>query len=152
MISEANKKLLWHQEESLQHIEKIAGQLLPHLAQKAPFALLLVGELGAGKTTLTRFILQALGLNSKRPVNSPSYTLVNEYQIQSKHYAHLDLYRLNEEISAAEASSFDFDKDIAGYFIEWPKEQFLSNCLITPTHLLNIDILENARQYSFFSL
>lgn len=51
----------------------------------------MVGELGAGKTTLSRFI--AMGLGIMEPLTSPTYTLVNEYQGMLPLY-HFDLYRL----------------------------------------------------------
>lgn len=55
----------------------------------------LVGELGAGKTTLTQLLLKEMGIVDQ--VTSPSYNLVNEYKIGEKVIEHWDLYRLKSE-------------------------------------------------------
>jgi tRNA threonylcarbamoyladenosine biosynthesis protein TsaE len=59
-----------------------------------PGVVLLRGDLGTGKTTLTRGIAQGLGLKDPSLVNSPSFTLINIYQGTCPIY-HVDLYRLH---------------------------------------------------------
>ncbi len=59
-----------------------------------PGVVLLRGDLGTGKTTLTRGIAQGLGLEDPSLVNSPSFTLINIYQGTCPIY-HVDLYRLH---------------------------------------------------------
>lgn len=82
---------------------------------KAGDVLLLVGDLSAGKTTFTKGI--GLALNTNRVINSPTFTIVKEYQGTYPLY-HLDLYRLdglNED--------FDLEEYIEGdgiCVIEWP--------------------------------
>ena len=61
-----------------------------------PGIVLLRGNLGTGKTTLTRGIAQGLGLEDPSLVNSPSFTLVNIYHGKCPIY-HVDLYRLEGE-------------------------------------------------------
>ena len=59
-----------------------------------PLAVLLYGELGAGKTVLTRGLAEGLGVRDPSSVRSPSFTLVNEYPCPSGVLYHVDLYRL----------------------------------------------------------
>jgi tRNA threonylcarbamoyladenosine biosynthesis protein TsaE len=65
-------------------------------AMQIPGVVLLRGDLGMGKTTLTRGIAQGLGMKDPDRVNSPSFTLVNIYQGDCPIY-HVDLYRLEGE-------------------------------------------------------
>jgi tRNA threonylcarbamoyladenosine biosynthesis protein TsaE len=81
---------------------------------------LLHGDLGAGKTTLTKGIARALGVQDA--VSSPSFALVNEYALPLLRLFHLDLYRLNdpadlESIGFAELTSSDDGIAI----VEWPE-------------------------------
>lgn len=54
----------------------------------------LVGDVGAGKTTLTRSLLRAAGVNEA--IQSPTFTICNRYQADGLQYAHYDFYRLGE--------------------------------------------------------
>lgn len=82
----------------------------------------LSGDLGAGKTTLTRYWLQAMGHTGA--VKSPTYTLVEPYQIQTntgiKPVYHADLYRLNDPEELDYIGFFEyFDEDDSLVIIEW---------------------------------
>lgn len=79
----------------------------------------LEGGLGAGKSTLARALLRALGVRGA--VRSPTYTLVERYPIPGGEAAHLDLYRLG---SAAELDFLGLDElaaDATLWLIEWPE-------------------------------
>lgn len=84
-----------------------------------PYIIELDGDLGAGKTTFTKFLLKELGV--KEQVTSPTFTLLNQYMGKFKIY-HFDMYRLS---SADEAFALGFDEQImqddAICIIEWPQ-------------------------------
>lgn len=92
----------------------IGSQLLPG------DILALWGELGAGKTLITRGIARGLGIPSSTPVTSPTYTFINEYDGRV-HLYHLDLYRLT---SSDELETLPWGEALYGggvAVIEWPE-------------------------------
>jgi tRNA threonylcarbamoyladenosine biosynthesis protein TsaE len=92
---------------------RLAAQLKPGMV------IYLHGELGTGKTTLVRGVLNALGYTGR--VKSPTYTLVEPYHIAGLDLRHFDLYRLHDE-EEWEAAGFrdEFDGHNI-FFIEWPE-------------------------------
>lgn len=90
------------------------------IAKKAQrgFFLSLKGELGSGKTTFTKFFINSLS-NENILVSSPTFPLVNIYELSSKRVWHYDLYRLNNR---SELFALDFDLAIQDIVImEWPE-------------------------------
>jgi tRNA threonylcarbamoyladenosine biosynthesis protein TsaE len=98
-----------------------------HFLTKQPGAHLniaLEGDLGAGKTTFARYLIQGLGHAGK--VKSPTYTLCEPYPIQLKEQAitvhHFDLYRMRDPLEWQEAG-FAEHFDVPGIcLIEWPEK------------------------------
>lgn len=81
----------------------------------------LIGDLGAGKTTLTKGIAKGLGAAHEDEVSSPTFTLMHEYGSPVRLY-HIDLYRLDEERQLATLGLDEvFDRD-AVVVIEWPEK------------------------------
>ena len=77
--------------KNLNQLEKLSQLLIPFL--KPNTFLILQGELGAGKTTLTQLIAKNLGIKEK--VNSPTFNILQRYKIKSDHYLnHFDFFRL----------------------------------------------------------
>jgi len=97
-------------EETINVGRKIAAEL-PRRA-----VVLLIGNLGAGKTTLAKGIVAGLGAASPEDVSSPTFTLIHEY---SPRVYHIDLYRLDraEQVSTLGLDEI-FDRD-AIVLIEW---------------------------------
>jgi tRNA threonylcarbamoyladenosine biosynthesis protein TsaE len=89
------------------------GQSMP-----IPGVVLLRGDLGMGKTTLTRGIAEGLGMKDLDRVNSPSFTLVNIYQGICPIY-HVDLYRLEGERDLYSIGIDDFLGNDGITIVEW---------------------------------
>lgn len=77
----------------------------------------LQGDLGAGKSTLARALLRALGVQGA--IRSPTYTLIERYPLDAGEAWHLDLYRIGH---AAELDFLGLDEgDVRLWLVEWPE-------------------------------
>jgi tRNA threonylcarbamoyladenosine biosynthesis protein TsaE len=103
------------EEEMIALGEHIAS-LLPRRA-----VVFLCGDLGAGKTTLTKGIAKGLGAADPDEVSSPTFTLIHEYGSPARVY-HIDLYRIETERQLASLGLDElFDRE-AVVVIEWPEK------------------------------
>ncbi len=86
---------------------------------KAPALVLLSGELGAGKTTLTKGIASGLGAAREDEVTSPTFTLVHKYGGPAPVY-HVDLYRIADFHDLETLGLEDVFAERAVVIVEWP--------------------------------
>lgn len=112
----ASREYLTHSsEETLERGREIGSHLRP------PALLLLSGELGAGKTTLTKGIVAALGAAEEDQVTSPTFTLVHKYDHGAVVY-HVDLYRVGDFHDLETLGLEDFLTGQAIVIVEWPEK------------------------------
>ena len=100
------------EEETIALGERLAHTLPPGAT------VLLIGNLGAGKTTLAKGIVQGLGAAPADEVSSPTFTLIHEYGAPPAVY-HVDLYRLESVREAATLGLDDLFDSPALVLIEW---------------------------------
>jgi tRNA threonylcarbamoyladenosine biosynthesis protein TsaE len=101
-------------EEAMVALGEKLGRNLP-----AGSRLYLRGDLGAGKTTLTRGIARALG--HRGAVKSPTYTLVEPYETLTPVLYHFDLYRVGDAGELAFLGLEDYFNDASIVVVEWPE-------------------------------
>ncbi len=99
-------------EETVEIGRKIARGL------RAPQLVLLIGDLGAGKTTLAKGLIEELGAAPKEEVLSPTFSLIHEYEGDPKVY-HIDLYRLDRVPELETLGLEDLWEQSAIVLIEW---------------------------------
>ena len=99
------------EEETIALGERLAGML------PARGVALLIGDLGAGKTTLAKGIVKGRGAAEPEEVSSPTYTLIHEYG--GGRVYHVDLYRLDDPREAARLGLDDLFERDALTLVEW---------------------------------
>jgi len=78
------------------------------------------GDLGAGKTTLVRHLLRALGVEGR--IKSPTYAVVEPYELTSFNVWHFDFYRFQDPREAADAGFRDIFASPGLKLVEWPEK------------------------------
>lgn len=120
------------------------GQALAEILTP-PCLVYLSGDLGAGKTTLVRAFLRALGV--KGPVKSPTFSMIEPYQLGQVELYHFDLYRLADPEELEFLGFRDYCHDQSLILIEWPEK---AKCLLpNPDILINLSRAELGRTLTY---
>ncbi len=115
MTALADLDIVSHGAEQTRRLGAHLGKLL-----QTGDLVLLEGEFGTGKTTFTQGVAKGLGIDS-RYVNSPTFTLINEYRAGKNRLAHIDIYRLD---NYEQIATLGLDDYLDGHYItviEWPE-------------------------------
>lgn len=115
----------------LDEIEAVASKLLEEFNSKV---ILFNGEMGTGKTTLIKALLAAMG--SKDDVTSPTFSIVNEYEIVNDKVYHFDFYRINDIEEVYNFGIEDYLTSKHWLFMEWSER--IEDVL--PNHVCVLDI------------
>ena len=99
------------EQQTFEYARELAGSL------ELPARILLIGELGAGKTSFTKGVAAGFGVEDVDEVSSPTYTLVNQYQGRVPVY-HVDLYRV-ESTDLYDLGLDDIFDEQAVVVVEW---------------------------------
>lgn len=96
--------------------QRLGGRLAA--AIQPSLVIFLEGDLGAGKTTLSRALIQALG--HRGPVKSPTYALVEVYVVSSLYLYHFDFYRFESPEEFLDAGFGEYFSEASVCLVEWP--------------------------------
>jgi tRNA threonylcarbamoyladenosine biosynthesis protein TsaE len=134
------------QSRSPEETESFGARLAAARPTSADGALIvyLTGDLGAGKTTLARGFLRASGVTGT--VRSPTYTLVESYEVAGLTIVHLDLYRLRDATELEPLGLRDLARPGYLWLIEWPERG--SGGLPPPDLVISLQVAENMHRVS----
>jgi tRNA threonylcarbamoyladenosine biosynthesis protein TsaE len=119
---------------NIQDLTYIAKEILRNVPNKT---LLFYGTMGVGKTTLIKELSKQLGVTDV--INSPTFSLVNEYEIMNDKIYHFDFYRIKSEEEALDIGIEDYFFSGHWNLIEWPEN--ISNLL--PPNSTKIEMNKN---------
>ena len=118
-----NKKLTLSSLEDTKNLGKDIDKEILKWKDKSAFIVFLDGDLGTGKTTLVKEIIFALGIKEK--VKSPTFTIIEPYELNDKNIYHIDLYRINDPSELEIIGLREYlNESEAIIFIEWPEKSF----------------------------
>jgi tRNA threonylcarbamoyladenosine biosynthesis protein TsaE len=120
----------------LEELTEIAKVILKNMQSKT---LLFYGEMGSGKTTLISAIVKEMG--GVDATSSPTFSIVNEYEVKGDIVNHFDLYRLKNEYEALDMGIEDYFYSGSWNFIEWPEK--IKNLLPENVTVLELSLADD---------
>ena len=129
--------------KSLEHLNSLSKKVADHLFKND--YIFLIGEIGAGKTTFARYLINYLQKKNGEKITeilSPTFNLLYEYDLNSIKIMHYDLYRIKDEKELKQLGIF-LDKQDTIKIIEWPQ---LINVPLSNKLEIHIDYVKNANQ------
>ena len=118
-----NKKLTLRSLEDTKNLGQEIAKEIVERKDKSAFIVFLDGDLGTGKTTLVKEIIFALGIKEK--VKSPTFTIIEPYELNDKNIYHIELYRINDPSELEIIGLREYlNESEAIIFIEWPEKSF----------------------------
>ncbi|PQA97178.1 tRNA (adenosine(37)-N6)-threonylcarbamoyltransferase complex ATPase subunit type 1 TsaE [Chryseobacterium shigense] len=129
--------------KNIEDWQEVVDKIIPDVKHNI---LLLKGNLGAGKTTFTQFLLKNLG--SQDEVNSPTYSIVNEYTTPKGKIYHFDLYRLKNIEEVYDIGIEEYLDNAFLCIIEWP-EVYEEELYGLKYHTMSIVNTGDEREISF---
>lgn len=125
------KMIELHSEADTVEIARALAALIQEFRHNS-IKIYLSGDLGAGKTTFSKYFLTALGVNET--IKSPTYTIIESYQAGDIAVDHIDLYRIHEE-DLYDLGFLEDDHKV--WLIEWPEKG--GDSLPAPDLLLSLE-------------
>ncbi|MEM7087710.1 MAG: tRNA (adenosine(37)-N6)-threonylcarbamoyltransferase complex ATPase subunit type 1 TsaE [Bacteroidota bacterium] len=102
---------------TIQELPKIAGMILANTTSKT---LLFYGDMGVGKTTLIKELAKKIGVQDT--LSSPTFSIVNEYLLDSDKLFHFDFYRIKSAEEVLDIGIEDYFESPHWKLIEWPEK------------------------------
>lgn len=128
--------------ESIEELGNVANDLIPQFQHKV---ILFDGEMGAGKTTFIKVLVEQMG--TKDEISSPTFSIVNEYETNSGKVFHFDMYRIKSEEEAMDFGIEEYLYSNHYCFIEWPSK--IESLIPAEYHTIKIIAEENSRTIIF---
>ena len=129
--------------KSLEHLNSLSRKIADKLAKND--CIFLIGEIGVGKTTFTRYLINYLQEKKGEKITevlSPTFNLLYEYDLKDIKIMHYDLYRIREEKELKHLGIF-LDKQDTIKIIEWPQ---LINIPLSDKLEIYIDYAKNEKE------
>lgn len=130
-------------EYNLNDISGVAAQVVDLLKSQGCRIVLMEGEMGAGKTTLTKAICGLMGADEDE-VNSPTFAIVNEYDVPEDLIYHFDFYRIKNQTEAIDFGLFDYLDSGRWCFMEWSEK--VADLLPDETITIRIEIVSETKR------